>query len=226
MSHHAFYVAGDTEEGIQSALAFGERVLGLSPSGNPDVIVLRYGLFPVEEARKITELVSRVPSKGDQKLLIVAATRLFHESQNALLKVFEEPSEGSTVVLIVPSEGVIIPTLRSRLLKLPEDGVREEVSADVAAFLAGTQSEREKLIAKLLDRAKSDKAEEKQAARSQALLLAGGLMRAAYTHKSDPDTLAFLKDLNAFIPILHERSAPLKPIFEHLVMTIPRGLAR
>lgn len=226
MSHHAFYYAGDREEGIERALAYGTRSLGLAPTGNPDVVVLRYELFPVEDARKIGELASRVPSKGEAKLIVIAATRLFHESQNALLKVFEEPAPGTTIILIVPSEGVIIPTLRSRLIELSGDSEAEKVPEHVKAFLEGNAAEREKLVAKLLDRAKSDKAEEKQAARSEALALASGLMRAAYKKREDSDTRAFLSDLDRFIPILHERSAPLKPIFEHLLMTIPAGLGR
>ncbi|HRH24060.1 MAG TPA: hypothetical protein PK109_00505 [Candidatus Paceibacterota bacterium] len=224
MNHHAFYVVGDTEEGVQRALEYGARVLHLEAAGNPDVVVLRYGLFPVEEARKITELVSRVPSRGDKKLIVIAATRLFHESQNALLKVFEEPSEGTTIVLIVPSDGVIIPTLRSRLIKLPESGEGEAVPESVHAFLKGSAEEREKLIGKLLDRAKSDKPEEKQAARTDALALANGLAKAVYTKRGDPSVRAFLSDLDHFIPILHERSAPLKAIFEHLLITFPRNI--
>lgn len=222
MAHHAFFIASDLEEGIGSALAYGKRVLNLALTGNPDVMVLRYGLFPVEDARKITELASRVPSKGDKKLIIIAAARLYHESQNALLKVFEEPAPGTTIILVVPSEGAIIATLRSRLIELPQCGAAA-VSAPVREFLKADSAGREKLVSKLLDRAKSDKPEEKQAARSDALALASGLAQAAYPKRKDPEVLAFLSDLDRFIPILHERSAPLKPVFEHLLLTMPRG---
>lgn len=223
MSHHAFYVAGDMEEGIERALAYGAKTLGLAAAGNPDVVVLRYGLFPVEEARKITELASRAPAKGEAKLIIIAAARIFHDSQNALLKVFEEPSPGTTLVIVIPSDGALIPTLRSRLLRLPQEGAAG-VPEIVCAFLAGSAAEREKLVGKLVERAKSDKAEEKQAARIEALTLANGLAKAAYPSRDNADVRAYLSDLDRFIPILHTASAPLKPIFEHLLMTAPRGL--
>lgn len=224
MRHHAYFVAGDIEEGIKSALAYGARVLGRAPTGNPDVIVLRYGLFPVEEARKITELASRAAVHGDKKLIVIAAARIFHESQNALLKVFEEPAEGTTMIIIIPSEGALIPTLRSRLLALPDEGGEAAEPEHVRLFLKGSAAEREKIVGKLVDRAKSDKPEEKQAARIEALALANGLARAAFPNRSDPETRAFLSDLDRFIPILHTTSAPLKPIFEHLLLVIPKGV--
>jgi hypothetical protein len=102
-----------------------------------------------------------------------------------------------------------------------EEGIASE-------FMAADASVREKIIAKLLDRAKSDRPEEKQRARADALVLAEGLARAVYSAKkgtsADPELLAFLSDLDRFIPILHERSAPLKLIFEHLLLVLPKML--
>lgn len=251
MAHHAFFVTGDIEEGIKSALAYGERVLTLSGVNNPDIIILRHSLFSVEEARKVYDITHRMSVRGSMRLIILSATRLFHEAQNALLKVFEEPPEGTCLVLVVHSQGNIIPTLRSRLLELPhfEDHIQHPMSdvysgGDVQAFLAAGKEERVKIVAKILERAKSDKQEEKQAARAQALRFAENLMRVVYTtrtsirdssskpHESNAQRLhvheldAFLSDLDHFIPILHERSAPLKLIFEHLLLTIPKVLGR
>ncbi|HYD93621.1 MAG TPA: hypothetical protein VEB18_04195 [Candidatus Paceibacterota bacterium] len=220
MQHHAYFVTGDMDAGIESARAFGET-LGLSGQNNPNIIVLRSPLFSVDEARKLSELASRMPASGERKLIIAAAPRIFHEAQNALLKTFEEPPAGTYLVLIVPSEGVLIQTLRSRLLPLPGlEGVG--ASAAAKAFLTGKESERGKIIEAILDRAKSDKAEEKQAARAEALSFAEGLMRALSAKRKDPETRAFLSDLNRLVPILHERSAPLKPILEHILITAPR----
>lgn len=226
MAHHAYFYAGDIEEGIQASLAFGERELELSGVGNPDIITLRYGLFPVEEARGISDIASRAPLRGEHKLITVATARIFHEAQNALLKVFEEPSPGTFLVLIVPSEGNIIPTLRSRLLPLPGTEASGDLSPFAQEFIKADGASREKMIAKLLDRAKSDKAEEKQAVRIEALRFAEDLMRATYRareKKSDSELGALLADLNRLIPVLNERSAPLKPILEHLLITVPQG---
>lgn len=214
-SHHAYVVAGAIEDGVERATLFAET-LGIDPV---DIETLRFGLFSVEEARKVRDLTNRRPLKGNRKIVIIAASRLFHEAQNALLKVFEEPAEGVVLALVVPSEGMLIATLRSRLLPLPGDATSNDSSAD--AFLRATKEEREKVVAKLLDRAKSDKAEEKQAARAETLALAEGLLRATYSKKRDDENAALLRDLEQFIPILHERSAPLKLILEHLLLIVP-----
>lgn len=231
MNHHAYFYAGDREEGISTALTFGERGLGLSGSANPDIITLRHDLFSVEDARGVINIVHRTSTTGT-KLIIIATHRIFHEAQNALLKVFEEPPPGTYLVLIVPTEGNIIPTLRSRLLPLEQriSTASNKVAGSMAEeFIKAGKEGRGKIVAKILDKAKSDKPEEKQAARIEALAFAEGLVRAAHienVHQKDSELIAFLGDLSHFIPILHERSAPLKPILEHILITIPQDLGK
>lgn len=220
--HHAYFFVGDTEEGIKAALAYGEDVLGLSGGDNPDLLVLQYTLFSVDDARYVRDVAQRT-SMGGAKLIVIAAPRMYHEAQNALLKVCEEPPPHTYLVLVVPTEGNMIETLRSRLLPLPgqfHENKKKHVSTG-ELFLTGTEKEREKIVEDILKRAKSDKAEEKQAARIEALRLGEELTFAAYVKyqkTSDPTLRALLSDLERLVPILHERSAPLKPILEHLVI--------
>lgn len=220
MAHHAYTVFDEAEAGITRARTYAER-------DSAETIVLRYGLFSVDDARELAEIAYRAPTTAATKAVIVSATRLFHEAQNALLKLFEEPPADTTLILVLPSEGLLLPTLRSRVLLLPEEGSGgTRVSAPAQAFLAGSPAEREKQVAKLLDRAKSDKDEEKQAARAEAVQLVEGMIAAAQQLPPSEEVRAFQKDLHAFLPILHERSAPLKMIFEHLLIVLPRGLGR
>lgn len=224
MAHHAYLFAGEREEGIKQALAYGERELGLPATGNPDVIVLRYGLFSVTDARRVITLAEQGSVTGDKKLIVLSAGRLFHEAQNALLKLFEEPVAGTTLVLVVPTLGIVLPTLRSRTLLLL-DGSESVVSEATQNFIRATPDEREKIITKLLDRTKADKDEDRQTARGEALLLAEGLLVAtheSWKKKPTEETRAFMNDLERFLPIFHERSAPLKLIFEHLLITAPK----
>lgn len=225
---HAYVITGGIEEGVAKALAFAENKFGLVGQGNPDVVVLRHNLFSVEDARKLADIAVAAPI-GEHKVIIVSATRFFHEAQNALLKLFEEPPQNVTLILVLPSQGVLLPTLRSRLAPLPEQrGNETDVSEFAQEFLAADPAEREKLIAKLVDRSKSDKDEEKQQARSDAVRLAEDLMRAASEKKriGDKEYRLFVDDLMHFLPLLHTRSAPLKLIFEHLLLVVPKGLTR
>jgi DNA polymerase III delta prime subunit len=227
MAHHAYYVSGETEQGIARARTYVSEQLGIEVVANPDVMLLRHGLLSVDDARKIRSIAELSPTTGSQKVLIISAIRLFHEAQNALLKLFEEPPAGTVLILIIPSEGMLLPTLRSRLLVLPVvndvAGVTDSISIEAQEFLKAGKVEREKIFTKIVDRSKSDKDDEKQAARLSAIRLVEGLMRDAHTkwqaEKASPkkkELQLLLEDLNAFIPILHERSAPLKLIFEHL----------
>ncbi len=233
--HHAYFFAGEREKGITNALAFSERELGLSPLGNPDVLLERHGLFTVDDARRIATKAELVPMRGDKKLFIIAANRLFHEAQNAMLKLFEEPPAGTTLVLVIPSEGNLLYTLRSRLQPLPggdeRENKKEKHEPMVEEFIAGDAAAREKVIAKILDEAKSDDDEEKQGARAKALRFAEGLSRAAYIawrKESGPDSRdnlqAFLHDLDRLVPVLNDRAAPLKPILEHILIVAPKKL--
>jgi len=243
MAHHAYIVEGEAEEGIARARDFAARELGLTGDTNPDIVVRRYGLFSVENARELFELARLSSTTGGAQAIIVSATRLFHEAQNALLKLFEEPPADTYLFLVLPSAGMLLPTMRSRVMVLPAacnarsaakgKKQKDDAPAEPAQeFLAATAAAREKIIAKLLERAKSDKDEEKQAARAQALMLAEGLERAAHAKwraakpasAEEKALRAFLGDLSAFVPILHERSAPLKLIFEHTLLVLPRGL--
>ncbi len=222
---HAYFVEGAAEEAIAAALRFGEKQLSLKVSGNPDVVTLRYSLFPVEEARRIGELASRAAFGKSGALIVIAAERLFHEAQNALLKVFEEPGENTTLVLVVPSEGMLLPTLRSRLLPLP--GTKTEELPAVAQEFLEKPAKRADIVAAILKRAGADDADEKQAGRSDARELIGGVMRAAYdAHRAKPSAElgALLSDLSALMPVMYERAAPLKPILEHLLIVMPRSL--
>lgn len=221
---HAFAIAGSQEAGIEAALAYVESELGLEAAGNADVIVLRFELLSVDEARALSLLASAASVNGRGRAIIIAANRTYEPSQNALLKLLEEPPDGVTFFLVVPTMGDLLPTVRSRVTEIPL-GAPGTNPAD--EFLALDPGGRAKYVAKLLERAKADKDEEKRKARIEARHLLEGITRAAHAaqEKEPSEELALLlADLDAFIPVLHDSSAPLKLIFEHLLIVIPDGL--
>ena len=85
---------------------------------------------------------------GKPKIAIVDPAGLMNASaQNALLKTLEEPPANSLIILIAPNAGALLPTLRSRCLRLsfaplPRAAVaaflqtKHNVKAEEAAFLA------------------------------------------------------------------------------------------
>jgi hypothetical protein len=239
MSHHAYYFAGDSETGVAAALLFAEQERGLIGTNNPDITIQRFGLFSVEDARKISDIACRAPLNGSQKIIIIATPRLFEQAQNALLKICEEPPVGVTVVLIIPTEGILLPTLRSRLLLLPTpvakshitNGTTGEIDAYTQKFIAGNVKEKAAMVAKLIEQSKSDSDDTKQAARASAIALIEGMTRFFYAKRKttndgmqEKELTAFLRDLNRFMPLMHTRSAPLKLIFEHVLIVFPHTI--
>jgi hypothetical protein len=230
---HAYVIEGNAEDVVLLAREFAAQSLSITKGNSPDIQVYTFGHFSVEDARRVIDAAAQ-SAIGDSRLIVLHATRFFHEAQNALLKVFEEPPEGVVIILGVPTAGILLPTLRSRLTALP--GGRSAPLSDpaslAAGFLAMGKQEREKYAAKLVERTRSDKQETKDQARAEAQELMAGLTALAYSrlHETasdrDRDELRqFAEDLSAFAPIMHERATPLKLIFEHLLLVIPKALS-
>ncbi len=86
MRSQAFVIEAEAEEGIRKAQAWVAKELGISGESNPDINVLRYGLFSVADARRVSELAAGVAFSGEHKVVIIAASRAYNQAQNALIK--------------------------------------------------------------------------------------------------------------------------------------------
>ena len=76
----------------------------------------------------VKEILEKVSYKDSRKRFFILQTLKFPiVSQNALLKLLEEPPENSFFILIVPSKSILLPTIRSRL---PIRVIKNEVELD------------------------------------------------------------------------------------------------
>jgi DNA polymerase III delta prime subunit len=224
MQHHAFVIEAEPEEGIATAQVWAEKELGMKVGNNPDVIVLHYGLLSVDDARRVTELAAGRAFAGDTKVVIIAASRAYHEAQNALLKLFEEPPTGTYLFLVLPSLGGLLPTLRSRVQVLRPDGrLRKSSISEVAEeFMKASKEKRSALIKKLTS---GKDEEERRENREEALAIVNGIEVAAYAKLERGDGVAaLLSDIAVLRGHLHDRSAPVRMILEHVSLVIPKDL--
>ncbi len=189
--------------------------------------MLRYGLFSVEDARRVYDIAGQAPFTGDCKVLIIAASRAYHEAQNALLKLFEEPPPGTFLFLILPSLGGLLPTLRSRVQTLPIAHVGPPVPhiPEVAEqFIKATQEKRSAMIKKLTSG--SDE-EDRRRRREEAIAILNGVEAAVYRKiKEGGGAAAILSDIAALRDHLYDRSAPVRMILEHLSLVTPKSLVQ
>jgi hypothetical protein len=226
MRHHAFVIEAELEKGIATASEWVEKELNMATAGNPDVVVVRFGLLSVADARLISKLASGAPFTGEHKVIIVAANRAYHEAQNALLKLFEEPPPGIYLFLVLPSLGGLLPTLRSRVSTLfKEDDVRT-IPEPAEQFLKASKEKRTALIKKLTSGSDD---EERRENREEALTIVNGVETAAYStlrSSTNPDRslVLLLNEISTLREALYDRSSSLKMILEHLSLVIPRGL--
>jgi DNA polymerase III delta prime subunit len=229
MQQHAYVIGGGVEEGISRAEAFIQEELGMKLQGNPDVVILRYGMLSVEEARTISGIAAQGAIAGDTKAIVIAAGRVYGDAQNALLKIFEEPPRGTYLFLVLPSLGGLLPTLKSRVAVLTlRPGPGSPRIPEVAQeFLAMSKEKRSAYIQKL---AKGKDEEERREHRDEALALVNGLELAAYVRLKERipsearEETAFLGDLGILRTYLHAPSAPVRMILEHISLTLPSRL--
>ena len=181
LRHHAFVLKAGVEEGVQIAQEWAEREFGIKVQGNPDVVVLRYGLFSVEDARRVAELAAGAAFTGKHRVVIIAATRAYHEAQNALLKLFEEPPPRTFLLFIVPSLGGLLATFRSRVQVLNPDRNerprRSFIPEAAEEFMKASREKRSAMIKKLTS---GKDEEERRELRDEAVELLNGIETAAY----------------------------------------------
>lgn len=220
--HHAFVIEAEAEEGVMRAQAWLARELGMVAGGNPDVIVREYSLLSVADARGVNDIAAQAPFTGEYKALIIAASRVYHEAQNALLKLFEEPPQGTYLFLIVPNAGALLPTLRSRVQVLKKHEARStkhEINP-AEAFLTASKEKRSALIKKL---ATGRDEEERRENRDKALAIVNGVEQAAYKYGLTK-SIDLLNEIQLLRGYLHDRSAPIRMILEHISLVLPSSL--
>ncbi|MFA6278733.1 MAG: hypothetical protein WCS97_02730 [Candidatus Paceibacterota bacterium] len=244
LRHHAFVIEAEAEEGIEVAQAWAVRELGMKIENNPDVVVLCYGLLTVDDARKVFEVASGAAFVGEQRVIIIAASRAYHEAQNALLKLFEEPPVGTYLFFVLPSLGGLLPTLRSRVqilnpcrdVRRPTSDVGRRTSyiPKAAEEFMKASKEKRSVIIKRLTSGKDE--EERRELRDEAIAILNGVEAVAYQRRGDTlqqgvtspfpqGVILLLSDIAILRGHLYDRSAPVKMILEHLSLVIPKNLS-
>lgn len=225
MQHQAFVIQAEAEKGIEVAQSWVERELKMKAVGNPDILVLRHGLLSVEDARRVSELAAGVAFRGQYRVIIVSAIRAYHEAQNALLKIFEEPPPGTYLFLVLPTFGGLLPTLRSRVGTLVAGENKKLSIPDIATqFIKASHDKRSALIKKLTSGKDED---ERRELREEALTLLHGVESAAYRVLQKERSTAITKlltDISVLRAYLYDRSAPVRMILEHISIVTPKNL--
>jgi DNA polymerase III subunit delta' len=122
-------------QGVGRQVRIGERV-------NPDP----------GTARHLVSELARLPSEGHVRIAIVEdADRVNLDAQNALLKILEEPTGSSCLVLCVSDEGALLPTVRSRCARIRLGSVAPDAIADLLVEHSLADAPRAAALARIAD---------------------------------------------------------------------------
>lgn len=167
----------------------------------------------IEQARQIKDFLSLKPYQGSsQAVILICAENLTPDAQNALLKVLEEPPEGTIFILGASSEDQLLPTVLSRCqivnLSMPATSDKGKYQQEIEKLFGYSMEKRFQFIEKL------DKKEE------FLLALASYFRQQMLKNLSNRELQVFLSDL-----IDAERWANqnvnIRAILEYLMLRIP-----
>ena len=201
LDHHAYFAEGP----LSDFAAYAEK---LKPFWSKE-----FERFGIDEARSLIQFASL--KNISDTLFLIGAASITSEAQQALLKLFEEPQQGTTFVLLAP-HGALLPTLRSRMLPypLPLEAAPDKRSG-ARAFLAASGTQRSAAVAALL--------KDEEGVRERVRAFLNELETELHPRlQKDAAVREGLEDIAKVRSYLGDRSPSLKMLLEHLATALPR----
>lgn len=223
--HHAHVIEGEREVLAKALLGLLAKHMGIVAKGNPDVTIEHHESFGIDEARKLSTRQSRHGFgeilKDDsvaKKIFIVSTNSFTRESQNALLKTFEEPTEGTHFFIIVPRHDVILKTLRSRVVMVkPEVAQFHDETKDIAVkFIDSNLEARFALIKKLTETKKGETVDREKIRR-----ILDHVERILYTRMAGKPAGEIFREIYQTKTYLADRGSSPKMLLEHIAIVLP-----
>ncbi len=201
--HAYLFVSGDVSERRNTAKLISKSMLcrnadsEAQPCGECDCCIkVEAGTHPdciyvsgiektsVDDVRKIEDEAHLASNEADSKVFILEDADEYNvQSQNALLKIIEEPPNGVKFVLTASSVGAILPTVRSRVCTLSGKVKSiDSIVSEVKKEKKGLDSDSVKILSYFVDG--YDKADIKSLDETQIL----GYVEKAHLFLSGKDT--------------------------------------
>lgn len=211
--HHGYLLIGEREFIKKSLFDFLESELKVDTAGNPDFLYFDFNTLSIDEARELASMQERKGfgenTEPSKKIFVVGTNIITEEAQNALLKVFEEPTPGTHFFILV-SQNTFLPTFLSRLvvIKLSNNQVESEKITEKSL------PERLALVTKMA----GDISDEKKV-KQDAINLVNSIERELASHGVEKNSHA-LKECRFARNALFSRGAMVKMILENLMLQI------
>jgi hypothetical protein len=215
--HHAHLLIGEGILVAPELETFFTNELSFPVRGNPDYTKEEFAMFGVEDAHRIATAQLQKSIAHPRKIFVLTVGAFSSEAQNALLKMFEEPTSNTHFFIIVSSQDILFPTVRSRLLVVPMQGdFKNEANFSRAKkFVEAGIADRIKMLENIIE----------SKSKSETLVFLDDIE--AYIHKlfiknpKDKSLISLLENIIELRGYLRDRAPSVKMILEHLAHTIP-----
>lgn len=207
--HHAYLLVGDRASSKSFLTDFLSDRLNISILGNSDVRIISVDSLSIDFVRDI-KVSEEFKAFGDKKKIFIIETDFItEEAQNALLKIFEEPTK-DTHFFVSISQDIILPTLRSRMQIINI----KDLSQKSTKTLPTSILDRMKKVKSIVD----DISDENQTKQS-AIDFINNIEVDLYKSGVEKNYKALVLCEQAR-KSLYDRGAPIKIILESLVLSI------
>jgi hypothetical protein len=199
LNHHALLLSGTYEE----ALAFLPEAYRTESVDTLHFCGERMG---IDEVRSLIAEAYKTPLVGTERIFVLAYPSYTEQSQNALLKLLEEPPRTARFYLITERPDTLLPTLRSRLLASDvESKAHHDMHEGFFRLSFGEQLEE-------IARHAKDKDE----------TWLTSLMEVFEMEAHERKDASFMKMLLELKPLFHMPGASRKMILEHLALSLSK----
>lgn len=225
---HGYLLAGDFEISRRAALEAASALFGYPIAKlrrHPDFYHQAFESFGIKESQELKRKSSLRPMLGEKKIFILELFSFTIESANALLKIFEEPPEGTHFFVIVPSADAVIPTLRSRLIVIDSQPQQRASILEEEEFLKSLPGKRLDIVKKIgKDKNKAieflNGLEIILSKKTESSLSSRTVMEGNSSESEIPGFFA-LKQIQEARGFLSGRAPNVKMILEHIALILP-----
>jgi len=151
--HHANILVNNKGDSCHFIYNLLEKDLGFKSHANPDFLLVEVESFGIDDARNLGKWAIGKALLLDIKVCLIKTKSITIEAQNALLKIFEEPTVGTYFFINLESLGGILGTFLSRMNVLNADyshsDLKDDHKKDAESFLMGNIKERLVLVTAL-----------------------------------------------------------------------------
>ena len=221
--HHFTIIVGARANAIQHIKEICADALDFVCDGNPRFFLHEFDSLSVDDSREFSETKNRKLKSGEASVSILAFSNATRESQNALLKLLEEPVVGNFIFFVVPDANILLPTITSRGVITRVGDSLENKKSDgelYASIVSKSYKERIEMVEDLIKKNKDEKIP-KSAARDIVHTVIKEMHQRLLSGRTE--LAGPLRDITSSAQFINMPSAATKTILEHIMLTIPKS---